>query len=103
MTVKLRPGESQESLPKRFRKKVSKSRILSESRKKRWFVSKSEQRRIAKRKGIRKAREDDSVSAPVGDGDRQDILDTDVKRKRCNAEIKDPQGHSQAVQDHRAW
>jgi small subunit ribosomal protein S21 len=55
MTVKLRPGESQESLLKRFRKSVTKSRILSEARKKRWFVSKSEQRRIAKRKGIRKA------------------------------------------------
>jgi len=41
MTVKLRPGESQENLLKRFRKKVSKSRILSDARKKRWFVSKS--------------------------------------------------------------
>jgi small subunit ribosomal protein S21 len=56
MTVKLRPGESQENLLKRFRKEVTKSRILSDARKKRWFVSKSEQRRIAKRKGIRKAR-----------------------------------------------
>ncbi|NIM05783.1 MAG: 30S ribosomal protein S21 [Armatimonadetes bacterium] len=56
MTVRLRPGESQENLLKRFRKKVTKSRILSDARKKRWFVSKSEQRRIAKRKGIRRAR-----------------------------------------------
>ncbi len=56
MTVKLRPGESQENLLKRFRKKVTKSRILSNARKKRWFVSKSEQRRIAKRKGIRRAK-----------------------------------------------
>jgi hypothetical protein len=32
-----------------------------------------------------------------------DTLVTDVKRERCNAEIKDPQGYSQAVQDHRAW
>ncbi len=56
MTVMLRPGESQESLLKRFRKEVTRSRILSTVRKKRWFVSKSEQRRIAKRKGIRKAR-----------------------------------------------
>jgi small subunit ribosomal protein S21 len=56
MTVELRPGESQESLLKRFRKKVTRSRVLSDVRKKRWFVSKSEQRRIAKRKGIRKAR-----------------------------------------------
>ncbi|TEU13297.1 MAG: 30S ribosomal protein S21 [Anaerolineales bacterium] len=56
VTVKLRPGESQESLLKRFRKNVTKSRLLSDVRKKRWFISKSEQRRIAKRKGIRKAR-----------------------------------------------
>jgi small subunit ribosomal protein S21 len=56
VTVKLRPGESQESLLKRFRKKVTRSRILSDVRKKRWFVPKSEQRRIAKRKGIRKAK-----------------------------------------------
>ncbi|NIO69367.1 MAG: 30S ribosomal protein S21 [Anaerolineae bacterium] len=56
MTVKLRPGESQENLLKRFRKEVTRSRILSAVRKKRWFVSKSEQRRIAKRKGIRRAR-----------------------------------------------
>jgi small subunit ribosomal protein S21 len=56
MTVVLRQGESQESLLKRFRKEVTRSRILGTVRKKRWFVSKSEQRRIAKRKGIRKAR-----------------------------------------------
>ena len=56
MTVKLRPGESQENLLKRFRKTVTKSRVLSDARKKRWFVSKSEQRRIAKRKGIRRAK-----------------------------------------------
>jgi small subunit ribosomal protein S21 len=56
VTVELRPGESQENLLKRFRKTVTKSRILSDVRKKRWFVSKSEQRRIAKRKGIRKAK-----------------------------------------------
>ena len=56
MTVMLRPGESQENLLKRFRKEVTKSRILSTVRRKRWFVSKSEQRRIAKRKGIRRAR-----------------------------------------------
>jgi small subunit ribosomal protein S21 len=51
----LRQGESQENLLKRFRKEVTRSRVLSTVRKKRWFVSKSEQRRIAKRKGIRKA------------------------------------------------
>ena len=56
MSVTLRPGESQESLLKRFRKEVVKGRILSTYRKKRWFVSKSEQRRLAKQRAARKAR-----------------------------------------------
>jgi len=55
-TVKLRQGESQESLLKRFRKDVGKARILSTVRKKRWFMSTSELRRKAKRQGIRKAK-----------------------------------------------
>jgi small subunit ribosomal protein S21 len=55
MTVELRPGESFDSLLKRFRKEVTQSRILSTYRRRRWFVSKSEQRRIQKRKAIRKA------------------------------------------------
>jgi len=56
MSVELRNGESQESLLKRFRKEIIKTRILSTYRKKRWFVSKGEQRRIAKQRAIRKAR-----------------------------------------------
>lgn len=56
MTVILRPGESQESLLKRFRKEVVKGRILSTYRKKRWYISKSEQRRLAKQRAVRKAR-----------------------------------------------
>lgn len=56
MTVKLRRGESQEGLLKRFRKKVGKSRILSDVRKKRWFISRSELRRKKKKKAIRKAK-----------------------------------------------
>ncbi|MGB3904231.1 MAG: 30S ribosomal protein S21 [Anaerolineae bacterium] len=56
MTVYLRPGESQENLLKRFRKAVAKSGIRKAVRKKRWFVSKSEQRRLAKARAIRKAR-----------------------------------------------
>jgi small subunit ribosomal protein S21 len=51
-----RPGESFESLLKRFRKKVVKSRILSEAKKHRYFVSNSEKRRIALRKAIRRER-----------------------------------------------
>lgn len=53
-SVNLRNGESQESLLKRFRKKMVKSGILSTIRNKRWFISKSEQRRMAKKKAIRR-------------------------------------------------
>jgi small subunit ribosomal protein S21 len=52
--VELRPKESQQQLFRRFRKKVAKSGKLRAVRKKRWFVSKSEVRRIAKKKAIRK-------------------------------------------------
>jgi small subunit ribosomal protein S21 len=55
-TVKLRSGESQQSLLKRFRKEVGKARILSEVRKRRWFISKSELRRQKERRGIRRAK-----------------------------------------------
>jgi small subunit ribosomal protein S21 len=55
MTVELRPGESQENLLRRFRKAVAKSGIRKAVRKKRWYVSKSEQRRQAKARAIRKA------------------------------------------------
>lgn len=53
-TVTLRSNESQDQLLKRFRKKVAKSGILSTVRRKRWFVSKSELRRIDKKKSIRR-------------------------------------------------
>jgi small subunit ribosomal protein S21 len=56
MSVELRSGESQDSLLKRFRKEIIKTRVLSTYRKKRWFVSRSEERRIAKKKAIRRAR-----------------------------------------------
>ncbi len=55
-TVELRPGESQESLLKRFRKEITKSGILGAVRRKRWYISKSEVRRIQKKKAIRRAR-----------------------------------------------
>lgn len=54
MSVKLRPGESQEMLLKRFRKEVATARILSTYRKKRWFISPSEIRRKAKKKSQRR-------------------------------------------------
>jgi small subunit ribosomal protein S21 len=53
--VVLRPGESQGSLLKRFRKKVARSKVLSTVRRKRWYISTSEQRRMEKQKAIRKA------------------------------------------------
>jgi small subunit ribosomal protein S21 len=54
--VELRPGESQRSLLRRFRKKVARSRILSTVKKKRYFVSESEKKRIARRKAVRRER-----------------------------------------------
>ncbi len=54
--VQLQPGESQEQLLKRFRKLVAKSGILSIVRRKRWHISKSELRRIQKKKAVRRAR-----------------------------------------------
>jgi small subunit ribosomal protein S21 len=55
-TVSLKPNESQESLLRRFRKRVTNSGILSTVRRKRWHISKSELRRIEKKKAIRRAR-----------------------------------------------
>jgi small subunit ribosomal protein S21 len=52
--VTLRPNESQDQLLRRFRKKVAQSGILSTVRRKRWFVSKSELRRIQRKKAIRR-------------------------------------------------
>ncbi len=54
--VSLQKGESQQALFRRFRKSVSNSGVLSTIRKKRWFVSRAEERRIAKKKAIRRAR-----------------------------------------------
>ena len=54
-SVVLRNGESQQGLSRRFRKKVIRSKILSEVRKRRWFVSRTEQRRQEKKKAIRRA------------------------------------------------
>ena len=53
-SVVIRPNESQDQLLKRFRKKVVKSGVLSTVRRKRWFISKSELRRIEKKKAIRR-------------------------------------------------
>ncbi len=68
MSVSLRPGESQEELLKRWRKAVSRSGILKSLRRKRWFVSKSEKRRMAKNRAIRKARRKKNRRRPNGGG-----------------------------------
>ena len=52
--VELRENESQQQLLRRFRKNVARSGKLKEFRRKRWFISKSEMRQIAKKKAIRK-------------------------------------------------
>lgn len=54
--VQLRSNESQQNLLRRFRQQVTKSGRLKALRKKRWFVSKSEIRRIEKKKAIRRHR-----------------------------------------------
>lgn len=54
--VELRPGETQDSLLRRFRKKVMRNGVLRDAKKNRYFVSKSEKRRIAKRKAVRRLR-----------------------------------------------
>lgn len=54
--VELRSNESQQQLYSRFRKTVTRSGVLGDIRRKRWFVSKSEERRIQKKKAIRRAR-----------------------------------------------
>lgn len=53
-TVILRPNESQDQLLRRFRKKVVRSGVLSTVRKKRWFISKSEMRRMEEKKSARR-------------------------------------------------
>ena len=55
-SVKLKPNESQDQLLRRFRKKVTNAGVLSTVRRKRWHISKSELRRIEKKKAIRRSR-----------------------------------------------
>ncbi len=54
--VVCRDNETSESLIKRFGKKVSQDQIMSELRKRRYFLTKGEEERIAKRKGIARTR-----------------------------------------------
>ena len=56
MTVNLREDESFDTLLRRFNREVMNSGLMTDVRRKRFFVSKGEQRRIDVRKGRRRAR-----------------------------------------------
>ena len=63
-TVILRPNESQEQLVRRFRKKVVRSGIMSTIRKKRWFVSRTEERRMEAKKTARRMKMSNKIFTP---------------------------------------
>jgi len=65
-TVNIRSNESQEQLFRRFRTKVTKAGILGDQRRKRWFVSKSEERRLAKKKSIRRMQQKQRMANDAG-------------------------------------
>lgn len=65
-TVRRNPNETNESLIRRFRKTVTKSGVMSTVRRKRWHVSKSELRRMQKKKAIRRMRRRQSTRARYG-------------------------------------
>jgi len=56
LTVNLREDESFDTLLRRFNREVMNSGLMTDVRRKRFFVSKGEQRRIDVRKGRRRAR-----------------------------------------------
>ncbi len=56
MTVELQDNESFDSLLRRFNRQVMNNGVLKEVRRKRWFITKGEQRRMDARKGRRRAR-----------------------------------------------
>ena len=65
-TVFKMPNESDESLLRRFRKKVTKAGVMSSVRRKRWHISKSELRRIQKKKAIRRSRRRQDLKSRYG-------------------------------------
>lgn len=56
MKITAHQNESTDQLVRRFRKTVTRSGILSEVRRRRWFIGPSEERRMEKKKAIRRAR-----------------------------------------------
>jgi len=65
-TVVKMPRESDESLLRRFRKKVTKAGVMGTVRRKRWHVSKSELRRMQKKKAIRRSRRQQDLRSKNG-------------------------------------
>lgn len=73
--VRAGSNETPEQLLRRFRKVITRSGVLGEVRRRRWHVSKSEQRRIEKKKAIRRMRRRErNRTQPFGTGreDRED-------------------------------
>jgi small subunit ribosomal protein S21 len=64
--VVLRDGESQQKLLGRFRKMVTRSGVMSEVRKRRWFVSRNEQRRMDEKKAIRRLKKKERSKREYG-------------------------------------
>ena len=56
MKITAHPNESTDQLVRRFRKTSTRSGILSEIRRRRWYIGPSEQRRMDKKKAIRRAK-----------------------------------------------
>lgn len=56
MQVTLREGETQENLLRRFRTGMQRSGILQDIKRRRFFISKSQQERLALRRSLRRAR-----------------------------------------------
>jgi len=53
MKVFAKQNESNDQVFRRFRKKIMRNGVLNDVKRKRWFVSKSETRRIKKKKAAR--------------------------------------------------
>ena len=54
VTVKARKNEGEKSLLRRFNKAVAANGVLGAARRKRWFISRSESRRLDRKRAIRR-------------------------------------------------
>jgi small subunit ribosomal protein S21 len=60
MAIKARPGETLDSMLRRFKKEVMKSEVLKDLRKKEYYVSPSEKRRLKSAEAQKRARKKQS-------------------------------------------